>query len=395
MSHVGPKKEEGKLADMEQEDVVNSAQHGAGSVPAGDSSANLPEGHNGSSGERLNDVNDEIRDQADALRNAGGNGGQDRSASPPGGGGDDSCCQNDWNVEARERAIMKALDLIEESNEILHLADGHPCVHLVGQSKEEARRLLNNVKACRMEFRELRIPDDDEVLITLINARRDLLRVLTESDNFEYANGTRAAAAAPAQSSPPPPSQPAREPETGLRYMLAMRQMDCEIGRQGSPRLIDVAPGADVKPDILKDLLKVDAPDVRKSVDRARDALKTLTAVATIADAEKLLDAQDACEQAISWIAMVEERCKGEQLHLDVKQEPREVDFIPFRPGNGGSIYEFFHKFENWVRGQMSQDHKANVLYNHHLYFSVTDGNKELEDAKGNYPAMKSLLMEK
>jgi hypothetical protein len=27
--------EEGNLADMEQEDVVNSAQHGAGPVPAG------------------------------------------------------------------------------------------------------------------------------------------------------------------------------------------------------------------------------------------------------------------------------------------------------------------------------------------------------------------------
>jgi hypothetical protein len=146
--------------------------------------------------------------------------------------------------------------------------------------------------------------------------------------------------------------------------MLAMRQLDCEIGQLRSPRLIDVAPGADVKPDILKDLLKVDVLDVRKSVDRARDALKTLTAVATIADAEKLLDAQDACEQAIGWIAMVEERCKGEQLHLDVKQEPREVDFVPFRPGNGVSIYEFFQRFEDWSRGQMSQDHKANVLYN-------------------------------
>jgi len=195
--------------------------------------------------------------------------------------------------------MMKALDLIEETNEILQLADGPNGVRLVGQSKEEARRLLNNVKACRMEFRELRIPDDDEVLATLINARRDLLRVLTESDNFEYANGTRAAAAAPAQSSPPPPSQPAREPETGLRYMLAMRQLDCEIGRLRSPRLIDIAPGANFKPDILKDLLKVDVPDVRKSVDRARDALKSLTAVATIADAAKLLDAQDACEHAI------------------------------------------------------------------------------------------------
>jgi hypothetical protein len=291
--------------------------------------------------------------------------------------------------------MMKALDLIEESNEVLQLANGHPGVCLVGQSKEDARRLLNNVKTCRMEFLELWIPEDDGVLITRINARRDLLRVLTESDNFEYANGTRAAAAAPAQSSPPPPSQPAREPETGLRYILAMRQLDCEIGRLRSPKLIDVAPGADVKPDTLKDLLKVDVPDVRKSVYRARDALKTLTAVAAVADVEKLLDPQDACDRAISWIAMVEERCKGEQLHLDVKQEPREVDFVPFRPGNGVSIYEFFHKFENWSRGQMSQDYKANVLYNRHLDFSVTDENKELEDAKENYPAMKSLLVEK
>jgi hypothetical protein len=71
------------------------------------------------------------------------------------------------------------------------------------------------------------------------------------------------------------------------------------------------------------------------------------------------------------------------------------VDFVPFRPGNGVSIYEFFQPFEDWSRGQMSQDHKANVLFNRHLDFSVTDGNKELEDAKGNYPAMKSLLTEK
>jgi hypothetical protein len=43
----------------------------------------------------------------------------------------------------------------------------------------------------------------------------------------------------------------------------------------------------------------------------------------------------------------------------------------------------------------MSLDHKANVLYNRHLNFSVVDGNKELEDAKENYTAMKSLLIEK
>ncbi len=86
-----PEEEEGNLAGMEQEDVVEPAQHGSGSVPAGDFSANLPEGHNRSSGERLNDVNDEISDRADASRYAGGNGSQERAAPPPGGGGDDSC----------------------------------------------------------------------------------------------------------------------------------------------------------------------------------------------------------------------------------------------------------------------------------------------------------------
>ncbi len=141
-----PEEEEDNLAGMEQEEVIETAQHGSGSVPAGDSSANLPVGHNGSSGERLNDVDDEISDHGDASRHAGGNGSQERAAPPPGGGGDDSCRQNDRNAEARERAIMKALDLIEETNEILQLADGHHGVRLVGQSKEEARRLQDGVQ---------------------------------------------------------------------------------------------------------------------------------------------------------------------------------------------------------------------------------------------------------
>ncbi len=54
--------EEDNLAGTEQEEVIKTAQHGSGSVPANDSSANLPEGHNGSSGEQLNDVEDEISD---------------------------------------------------------------------------------------------------------------------------------------------------------------------------------------------------------------------------------------------------------------------------------------------------------------------------------------------
>jgi hypothetical protein len=53
-----------------------------------------------------------------------------------------------------------------------------------------------------------------------------------------------------------------------------MWQLYCEMNRLQSPRLTDVDEGTDVN---LKDLLKVDAPDIKKSVDRVRDALKTPT----------------------------------------------------------------------------------------------------------------------
>ncbi len=57
-----------------------------------------------------------------------------------------------------------------------------------------------------------------------------------------------------------------------------------KIGRLKSPKLTDVALGADVKPDILKDLLKVDVPDIKQSVDSARDE------VASSADREIILN---------------------------------------------------------------------------------------------------------
>ncbi len=51
--------------------------------------------------------------------------------------------------------MMKALNLIEEAHEVLQLAEGYPVVDLVGQSKEDARHLLDSVKACRVEFRRV------------------------------------------------------------------------------------------------------------------------------------------------------------------------------------------------------------------------------------------------
>jgi hypothetical protein len=124
-------------------------------------------------------------------------------------------------------------------------------------------------------------------------------------------------------------------------------------------------------------------------VDRARDTLKNLTLVAGVN-----LEVQDACEKAIDWIALGGRKVQRKQLHHDVKQHPREMDFLLFRPGIGVSIYEFFHKFETCSRGMMSLNQKANILYRRHLNSSIRDGSKELEDAKEDYQAMKAILIE-
>ncbi|MFN9939933.1 MAG: hypothetical protein ACK56I_10720, partial [bacterium] len=63
-----------------------------------------------------------------------------------GGAGDDrpgAASSADRRTEARERAVMVALGLIEEAHDIMQLSGS---IRLAGQSKIEAKRLLDNVK---------------------------------------------------------------------------------------------------------------------------------------------------------------------------------------------------------------------------------------------------------
>ena len=297
----------------------------------------------------------------------------------------------DRTDEEKERAVMTALLLIEEVNDLVGLTG---TIRLTGQSKVDAKRLLDNVKSSIASLVMLKIGSNDEILLSLKSAKRDVQRLLMQSDEFE-ANTAGAQGGIPqagGDQRPGPPIDPPRSDRTTLQYQLATKQLDFEILRLTSPKLVDVS---NVQPDILKDLMKVDVPDVRNSVDRARDAMKTLSLVADVSDGTKILEAQEACEKALNWITAVETRCKSEQLHLDVKMHAKKVDFAPFRPGSGVSIYEFFGKFEAWSRGRMSKDQRANILYSRHLDASVVDRNTELEAMKEDYEAMKRALIEK
>ena len=292
-----------------------------------------------------------------------------------------------------EELTRFALYLIEEVQDVMESSEG---VRLVGQSKTDARRVLESAKECVLEMVERKTLSDDKILVDMRAAKRNLQRLIMQADVQDAADAIVPAPTTVRSTSPSQTmiDQARTSSRSALQFTLALKQLDCEITRLNSPRLIDVGPGADVKPDVLRDLLQIDVPEVRKSIDRARDALKTLT-LTDGADEAKILGAQDICERAINWISEVEARCKQEQLHLTLKTQTRKVDFLPFCPGNGVSIFEFFQKFESWSRGTMSMDQKANILYFKFLDWSVVDGNKDLEDRKENYHAMKAYLQEK
>jgi hypothetical protein len=87
----------------------------------------------------------------DQPQNVGGNAGNivQLSSAPAGGGAVDDLSgvphPNDRQTEAREMAVMIALGLIEEANDIMQISSS---IRLAGQSKLEAKRLLDNVKSC-------------------------------------------------------------------------------------------------------------------------------------------------------------------------------------------------------------------------------------------------------
>jgi hypothetical protein len=53
---------------------------------------------------------------------------------------------------------MTALALIDEANDLLSFIDGYPAIRLTGQSKLDAKRLLDNIKSCVIELMRLKVP---------------------------------------------------------------------------------------------------------------------------------------------------------------------------------------------------------------------------------------------
>ncbi len=265
---------------------------------------------------------------------------------------------------------------------------------LNGRTREEGQKLYDESSQCVREILMLKGVNLQPELVPLRRARGTLRQLCAESDNIT----------APAAKSPCPAPVPSalagigdggasgRRPGPSDAFAtIARAQLDYESARLSDDVLCDVSPDVKIKADKLRNLVKVSVPDVRKTVDRMREAMK---AYAQSRDCEipVLKAAQAKCERALDWITQVERRCEAEQIYLDQKQPAREVDFAPFASGTAVSIYEFFQRFEAWSRGILSLDTMAHVLYTKHLDKSITQGAKELEELKHSYKGMKAWL---
>ncbi len=125
---------------------------------------------------------------------------------------------------------------------------------------------------------------------------------------------------------------------------IARAQIKFETGQLSDETLCDLSPTAKLQADKLRDIARVTVPDVRKTVDRLREAMKNY-ANCRNCDVTVLVAAQERCETALKWINQVEKRLQTEQIYLDQKQPEQKVDFVPFASGTAVSIYEFFMKF--------------------------------------------------
>jgi hypothetical protein len=267
---------------------------------------------------------------------------------------------------------------------------------LNGKTREDGQRLCEEACQCVKEILMLKGVNLHAALAPLRQARSALRQLCAKSDNIT------APAIAPVPAAPVvAPSASSGNGDgggSGRRQVpsdafatIARSRLDYETARLSSDVLCDVSPEAKVKADKLRNLAKITVPDVRKTVDRMREAMKAY-AQGRDCEVPVLAAAQAKCEQALDWITKVEKRCELEQIYLDQKQPAREVDFVPFASGTSISIYEFFQKFEAWACGILSLDTRAHVLYNKHLDKSITQGAKELEELKLSYQGMKAWL---
>ena len=157
--------------------------------------------------------------------------------------------------------------------------------------------------------------------------------------------------------------------------------------------LEDIGPGVLLDPDVLKELHDVRIPEVKSAIRDCRDAAGKY-ASRRGCDTMLVRRAQIACEGAYEWTRQVLARYRGDQFHLGGNTPSREATFSVFDPHGDISVYEFFMQFEEWSKGYLSSEAKADLLFSKYLPKSLTECYEELKSRKRDYHAMRAWLID-
>jgi hypothetical protein len=155
---------------------------------------------------------------------------------------------------------------------------------LYGKTREEAQSLYNESSKCVKEVLMLRGVNLQPELVPLREARGRLRQLCADSDKVAAAtpapNPVQSSVTRGAQIDNGDGGGSGRRPGPPDAYAtIARAQLDYEIARLSDDVLCDVSPEVKVKADKLRNLAKVTVPDVRKTVDRMREAMKAYSQV--------------------------------------------------------------------------------------------------------------------
>jgi hypothetical protein len=170
--------------------------------------------------------------------------------------------------------------------------------------------------------------------------------------------------------------------------------IEFQLDRMNNETLLDVRPGAPISCDQLRSLYDVVLPQVRDSISACQHSIREYTSCGNY-NRDLAAGAQDRCQFATRWISDLLLRHREKKLHLDRNLKHKEITFRAFRPGQEVSIYEFFTLFENWADGYLSEEAKADQLFNKYIDPTITESYAEILLVKHDYREMKQWLVRK
>jgi len=187
--------------------------------------------------------------------------------------------------------------------------------------------------------------------------------------------------------------QTAQDSSAGL---LDMTQSDLEyfMARLRPNLMPDASYGTLLSNKELRELHSVVMPQISRTIE---DCRKTLNSYTRSWGYDKVLamKALSLCQDAADWVKDVAERYRERKLHLDVNSRHKIITFEMFKPGGEVSIYEFMAKFEAWSEDYLSEEAKADQLFNRFLAKSITENYIELTPLRHSFNRMKDWLFKK